>query len=417
MAKVKSKGEFSFNDLNSQLSKTSSLGSVMDVSEFSEIDRHVHSGNYHLNASLTGSVFKGYPSNRSVAIVGPSGTGKTYLVLNAIKNHEDQGYYTIFFDSENAVDRPLMEKFKIDTSRVRYEPIGTVEEFRTLVTTICQTLIDAKRAGKEIPHILFVLDSAGMLASQKEINDAISGSDKADMTRSKKMKSIFRILMNKMAEIKASFIFTNHVYVTQDFIPETKQGGGQGPEYAASIILYLTKAKLKEVKKVDGKKVTEQTGIIVTAKPNKNRFAKPVSIKFQIPFNKAANPYIGMEKYISWETCGIEKGHVYTEKEYLKIKEKDREGIVPFTYTNESGEVITKYFESSETSKEIIVRHLGRSVTPAEFFTEQVFTQDVLQAIDEFIHPLFNYGIEEKSVNDIGLDEIETEGQEDSDEF
>ena len=106
--------------------------------------------------------------------------------------------------------KELMKKFNIDTNEVRYEPIGTVEEFRTVVTQTCQTLIDAQRAGYTIPRILFVLDSAGNLASKKEIDDAMAGSDKADMTRSKKMKSIFRIIMNKMAEIKATFIFSNH---------------------------------------------------------------------------------------------------------------------------------------------------------------------------------------------------------------
>ena len=338
--KLTSKGEFSFDDLNKELAKTSSLGSVMEISEFSEIDRYIHTGNYHLNACMTGSIFKGYPSNRSLAVAGPSGTGKTYLILNGVKNFQDEGYKVIYFDSENAVDKELMKKFNIDTNEVRYEPIGTVEEFRTVVTQTCQTLIDAQRAGYTIPRILFVLDSAGNLASKKEIDDAMAGSDKADMTRSKKMKSIFRIIMNKMAEIKATFIFSNHVYMTQDFYPEAKAGGGTGPEYAASVILYLTKAKLKETKKVDGKKVTDQSGIIVTARPNKNRFAKPNTVKFHIDFNKGMNAYIGLEKYISWDVCGIQKGYVYSEKEYVKLKDKEKEGLIKFEYVDEeTGEI------------------------------------------------------------------------------
>jgi len=407
MAKtLKAKGEFSFEDLNKELAKTSSLGSVMEISEFSEIDKYVHSGNYHLNACLTGSLRKGYPSNRSIALAGPSGTGKTYLILNTVKHHIAEDYYVIYFDSENAVDKEQMVKFGIDTSKVRYEPIGTVEEFRTIVTQTCQTLIDAKRGGYEIPRILFVLDSAGNLASKKEVDDAISGSDKADMSRSKKMKSIFRIIMNKMAEIKATFIFSNHVYMTQDFYPEARAGGGTGPEYAASIILFLSKAKLKEVKKVDGKKVTEQTGIIVTARPNKNRFAKPTSIKFQIPFNKGMNEYVGLENYISWENCGIQKGYVYSEKEYTKLKEKDQIGLVPFTYTDtETGEITTRYFEASESSNKIVVRHLGRTIDNAEFFTDKVFTTEVLDAIDAHIQPLFNYGIEDAGIDEFDIDD------------
>lgn len=404
--KLTSKGEFSFDDLNKELAKTSSLGSVMEISEFSEIDRYIHTGNYHLNACMTGSIFKGYPSNRSLAVAGPSGTGKTYLILNGVKNFQDEGYKVIYFDSENAVDKELMKKFNIDTNEVRYEPIGTVEEFRTVVTQTCQTLIDAQRAGYTIPRILFVLDSAGNLASKKEIDDAMAGSDKADMTRSKKMKSIFRIIMNKMAEIKATFIFSNHVYMTQDFYPEAKAGGGTGPEYAASVILYLTKAKLKETKKVDGKKVTDQSGIIVTARPNKNRFAKPNTVKFHIDFNKGMNAYIGLEKYISWDVCGIQKGYVYSEKEYVKLKDKEKEGLIKFEYVDEeTGEIESKYFEPSESSNKIIVKHLGRATTGAEFFSNKVFTQDVLEKIDASISGIFNYGIDESSVDDFEIDD------------
>ena len=420
MAKtLKAKVEFSFEDLNKELAKTSSLGSVMEISEFSEIDKYVHSGNNHLNACLTGSLRKGYPSNRSIALAGPSGTGKTYLILNTVKHHIADDYYVIYFDSENAVDKEQMVKFGIDTSKVRYEPIGTVEEFRTIVTQTCQTLIDAKRGGYEIPRILFVLDSAGNLASKKEVDDAISGSDKADMSRSKKMKSIFRIIMNKMAEIKATFLFSNHVYMTQDFYPETKAGGGTGPEYSASIILFLSKSKLREEKKVDGKKIKEQTGIIVTARPNKNRFAKPNTVKFHIDFNKGMNAFVGMENYISWDVCGIDRGYLYSEKEYSKLKDKEKEGLQKFEYVDtETGEMATKYFEYSGTSNKIIVKHLGRATDNREFFTDAVFTEDVLKAIDAHIKPIFNYGIDETSVDDFDLEEDAfTTTEDDSDDI
>ena len=419
MAKAtKNKGAFSFEDLNKELAKTSSLGSVMEISEFSEIDDYIHSGNYHLNACLTGSLFKGYPTNRSIAVAGPSGTGKTYLILNAVKQYQDKGYNVIYFDSENAVDKDMMKKFNIDTNAVRYEPIGTVEEFRTIVTQTCQTLIDAQRAGYEIPRILFILDSAGNLASKKEVDDAISGSDKADMSRSKKMKSIFRIIMNKMAEIKATFLFSNHVYMTQDFYPETKAGGGTGPEYSASIILFLSKSKLREEKKVDGKKIKEQTGIIVTARPNKNRFAKPSTVKFHIDFNKGMNAYVGLENYISWDVCGIDRGYLYSEKEYSKLKDKEKEGLIKFEHIDEeTGELTVKYFEQSASSNKIIVKHLGRNTDNREFFTSAVFTEEVLRAIDEHVKPLFNYGIDEASVDGFDLEDDAFTTEDDSDDI
>lgn len=217
---------FSFDDINKEMSKISTYGDTMDKSTVSEIDHFIPTGNYNLNACLTGSLFGGYPNNRAVAIAGPSGTGKTFLLLNGIKRAQDLGYSIIFYDSENAVDRDLVEKFGIDPSRFRYEPCNTVQEFRSSVTALTDILIEQKNKGIELPKILIALDSAGNLATQKEIDDAKSGSDKADMTRAKLLKSAFRILMTKLGICKIPFLFTNHTYQTQDLFSQTVSGGG-----------------------------------------------------------------------------------------------------------------------------------------------------------------------------------------------
>lgn len=355
MAKKK---EFSFDDINAELATLNPLGSVMSNSSFSDVTEWIDTGNYHLNACLSGSLFGGWPNNRSCSIAGPSGTGKTYLVLNSIRRAIDMGYSVIFYDSEAAVDKTLMKKFGIDTDKVNYQPINTVQEFRSSVTTITKRMQEAKRDGAELPKMMIILDSAGNLATQKEIDDAVSGSEKSDMTRSKILKSIFRIIMTPMADLKIPFIFTNHTYQTQDFISRQVAGGGTGPEYAASIVLFLNKAQLKDSS-------GEKAGIIVTAKPNKNRFAKPNPIKFHLHFSEGMNRFVGLENYIDWEDIGIAKG------------------------TIENGEYVPK-----KTARNWICKHLNETVPNSEFFTEKVFTQEVLEKINEKIQPLFNYSTE-----------------------
>lgn len=217
---------FSFADLNKELKKIAPLGSTMDVSEFSEISEYIHTGNYLLNACLTGSLHRGYPNNRSVSLAGPSGVGKTFFMLNAAKNAQDMGYYIAWYDSENAVDKDLMVKFGLDPTKVWYEPVSTVEGFRTSILNLAQRLIDAKRKKLTIPKIMVFLDSAGNLASEKEMRDAESGANKADMTRAKMFKSVFRIIMTKLAEIKAPFVFANHTYQSQEMFSRTISSGG-----------------------------------------------------------------------------------------------------------------------------------------------------------------------------------------------
>ena len=363
MAKKK---EFSFDDINSELANLNPLGSVMEQSNFSEVTEWIDTGNYHLNACISGSLFGGWPNNRSCSVAGPSGTGKTFLVLNSIKRAIDMGYSIIYYDSEAAVDKSTMTKFGIDTTKVNYQPVNTVQEFRQSVTTITRRMQEAKRDGADIPKVMIILDSAGNLATQKEIDDAVSGNEKADMTRSKILKSIFRIIMTPMADLKIPFIFTNHTYQTQDFISRQVAGGGTGPEYAASIVLFLNKAQLKDSS-------GDKAGIIVTAKPNKNRFAKPQNIKFHLHYTEGMNRFVGLENYIDWENIGITKGVI------------------------EKGEKVPK-----KSARNWICKHLDETVPNSEFFTEKVFTQEILQKIDEKIHDLFNYSTN----TEIDVDEL-----------
>jgi len=384
--------EFSFEDLNKEMSKISTYGDTLDKSEISQVDHYISTGNYALNACLTGSLFGGFPNNRSVCIAGPSGTGKTFLTLNAVKEAQKMGYYIVYYDSENAVDRTLVEKFGIDPKRLRYEPCNTVQEFRSSVTNLTKMLIEQKKKGVEIPKIMVILDSAGNLATQKEIDDAATGSDKSDMTRAKLLKSTFRILMTQMGICKIPFIFTNHTYQTQDLFSKQVAGGGTGPEYAASIILFLGKAQLAEG--------SEKLGIIVTAKPNKNRFAKPTPVKFYIRFDKGMNPYVGLQEYISWDNCGIQRGKFISEKDYLRMKDEDKTVCREHRYEKEGKEVLV-YFQPSETARGIVVRHLNDVIKPNELFTPNVM-EPVLKEIDEkVIKGIFCYGVDEEFIEEI----------------
>lgn len=72
---AKSKSEFSFLDLDKQLSKISGFetGSVLSENTFSEVEDWIPTGNYLLNAQLSGSLFNGVPGNRSFGLMGDPG--------------------------------------------------------------------------------------------------------------------------------------------------------------------------------------------------------------------------------------------------------------------------------------------------------------------------------------------------------
>jgi RecA/RadA recombinase len=403
----------SFKDLKNKVDKSSILVNSEDI--FNNQYGNVSTGNYMLNALLSASLLGGYPENRIISLGGEKGTGKTFLCLNAVREYQKAGYSVKYYDSEGAISRELVENFGCDTSDEvwDYKLISTVEEFRIDCTNTVQTLIDAKRGGYEIPKMLFILDSAGNLASEKEVTDALAGNQKVDMTRAKVLKSVFRILTSKLAEVGASFIFTNHIYKTTDLFARTISGGGSGPQYAASIMLQLTKAQLKEG--------DSKTGIIVTATTEKNRFARPEKIKFHIHYKKGMNPYIGLHEYLSWDNCGIENGKIVDELEYQKLFDKhgskNEELFETISDTQYQIDDENYYFIDVTGMKKLkitgvkkfAVRHLASEVEVVDLFTDKVFNEDTLAELDKtVIYDKFSYGVTVKdSFDEVFSEEVE----------
>lgn len=391
---AKQSGIFSFSDLNKEMSKNSKWGGLMsDGAGVSEITDYIPTGNYICNACLTGSVFKGAPNNRILCLSGESGTGKTYLLMNMAREAQKKGHYVIWYDSENAIELSQLVQFGVDPEKFRYEPVGTVQDFKTSITQTLDLLIEQKEAGNQIPNIFFVLDSVGNLATQKEIDDAKAASDKADMTRAKNIRAIFRIVAHKMGIVGATFAFSNHIYMSNDLFSQRIQSGGKGLVYGASIILNLSKAKLKEGSD------NLQTGIVVTAEPDKNRFCKPVKVKFYISYVNGMNPYVGLEEYISFERCGIQKGKFITEKEYSKSPNSEYIRV-----EKQDGEIV--YFVPSETSRNYCLDN-GETISPKELFTAKTFTNERLKRLDEYIQSEFKYA-EGVKIDDLFEEEEET---------
>jgi hypothetical protein len=71
---VASKG-FSFLDLDKELSKISGFetGSILANNTFSEVDEWISTGNYLLNAQISGTLFGGIPNTRSLGVMGDPG--------------------------------------------------------------------------------------------------------------------------------------------------------------------------------------------------------------------------------------------------------------------------------------------------------------------------------------------------------
>jgi RecA/RadA recombinase len=237
------------------------------ASEIEETETYVDTGSYIFNALVSGSVFGGVSGNKITAIAGESSTGKTFFSLAVVKNFLDTNPdgYCLYFDTEAAITKYLLDSRGIDTSRFVVVNVVTVEEFRTKALKAVD--IYMKKPEGERNPCMFVLDSLGMLSTSKEINDALNEKEVRDMTKSQLIKGAFRMLTLKLGQANVPLIVTNHTYdVIGAYVPTKEMGGGSGLKYAASTIIYLSKKKEK-----DG---TEVVGNIIKAKTAKSRLSK-----------------------------------------------------------------------------------------------------------------------------------------------
>ena len=237
------------------------------ASDIDETERYVDTGSYIFNGLVSGSIFGGVSGNKITAIAGESSTGKTFFSLAVVKNFLDSNPdgYCLYFDTEAAVNKSLLADRGIDLSRLVVVNVVTIEEFRAKALKAVDKYM--KMPIEDRKPCMFVLDSLGMLSTEKEITDALNDKQVRDMTKSQLVKGAFRMLTLKLGQANIPLIVTNHTYdVIGSYVPTKEMGGGSGLKYAASTINYLSKKKEKDK--------TEVVGNLIKAKTAKSRLSK-----------------------------------------------------------------------------------------------------------------------------------------------
>ena len=253
-----------------------------------DVDSFIDTGSYTFNALLSGSLYGGLPSNKITAIAGEAATGKTFFALGLCKSFldKDENAGVVYFESESAISKEMIEDRGLDSSRMVIVPVATVQEFRAQAIKILDKYLEQDESKRQ--PMMFVLDSLGMLSTTKEMEDTADGKETRDMTRSQIVKSTFRVLTLKLGKANIPMIMTNHTYdVIGSMFPQKEMGGGSGLKYAASSIIYLGKRKEK-----DG---TEVVGNIIHCKNYKSRLTKEnAQIDVRLTYKQGLDKHYGL---------------------------------------------------------------------------------------------------------------------------
>jgi len=327
-------------------SKNEFASFVSDGIAAGDVESFVDTGSYMFNAVVSGSLFGGLPSNKITALAGESGTGKTFFCLSVVRNFLDldPNAGVIYFETESAISKQMIESRNIDSKRMIIFPVDTIEEFRTQAVRIIDKYMEQPK--EERKPLMFVLDSLGMLATNKEVKDASDDKNVRDMTKAQLTKSVFRILTLKLGKANIPMLVTNHTYdVVGAYVPTKEMGGGSGLKYSASTIIYLGKKKEK-----DG---TDFIGNVIKCEAKKSRLTREGS---------------KVETRLFFDERGL-------ERHYGLLELGERAGV----WQNKAGryEVEGKKIYGKEILKN----------------PEKYFTEDVMEILEKQANKEFLYGV------------------------
>ena len=315
------------------------------AADIDEEEQYIDTGSYIFNGLVSGSIYGGVSSNKITAIAGESSTGKTFFSLAVVKNFLDNNPdgYCLYFDTEAAVNKGLLASRGVDLNRTVVVNVVTIEEFRSKALKAIDKYLQMPIEDRK--PCMFVLDSLGMLSTEKEIRDALDDKQVRDMTKSQLVKGAFRMLTLKLGQANVPLIVTNHTYdVIGAYVPTKEMGGGSGLKYAASTIIYLGKKKEK-----DGKEVI---GNIIKAKTHKSRLSKEnKEVEIRLYFDER-----GLDKYYG----------------LLEL------GEIGGLWKNVAGR-----YEIN-----------GKKIYAKQIYAnpEEYFTPEVMQALDEIAQKEYSYG-------------------------
>lgn len=251
---------------------------------FAPVRGWISTGNMAINYVISNSMTRGFPVSRLSFLSGPRGSGKSFIVGNAMKAAQDDGYHVILIESENSIDREFLERIGVDTEdKFDMIRVFSIEE----ATELCQTILT--NFDKDDKVFLFV-DSLSNLESSQETDKF----DKEGVIAStqglvqKKMKALCSLLNNRVGDRNMGVLMTTHVYLNQEqYGDKYKVSGGESIQFLPSIGVWTTALPLREGSNL--------VGIRLKCKTYKTRYQQTgMDIEVDLPYTTGMDKYDGI---------------------------------------------------------------------------------------------------------------------------
>lgn len=285
--------KFAFlKDFEKEIKDLKSVGGDVEIGRY-----WVSYGNFVLNRVLSGEFTKGIAQGTGALVAGFSGTGKSFIAGNVIREAQNAGAFNLIIDSENALDRDYLEKIGVnyDEGILRKRVVKITDAWTLIRSFLDGYLKEYADNLDKAPKLHITIDSLGFMMTDSDYNNAESGDFKADQGATKRMiKDLLKKLTHAVAGLNITYLCTDQVYQAraEQIMAGTAINGAvlnEQVKFAFHQIAYLSRLKLKD------DKTKQVTGIRLKVAAAKTRFTQPFGqIELEVPYSTGIDPYNGL---------------------------------------------------------------------------------------------------------------------------
>ncbi len=240
----------------------------------------ISTGATMLDVAISNRPHGGIAVGRITELTGLEGSGKSLIGAQLIANTQKRGGVGVLIDTETAVNPEFFKAVGIDTNKLVYVHLQTVEEVFDAITTI----IEKVRSGKDKDKLVtIVVDSVAAASTKKEM-EADFGKDGYATDKAIIISKAMRKITGLLGRERIALVFTNQLRQKLNamaFSDPWTTSGGKAIAFHAS-----TRLRLSLMGKISNS-AGDVIGVKVKANVVKNRLGPPHrTAEFEIYFNR-----------------------------------------------------------------------------------------------------------------------------------
>jgi recombination protein RecA len=292
----------------------------------------ISTGATMLDVAISNRKHGGIAVGRITELTGLEGSGKSLVGAQLIANTQKRGGVGVLIDTETAVNPEFFKAVGIDTNKLVYVHLSTVEDIFDAITNI----IEKVRAGKDKSKLVTIVVDSVAAASTKQEMEADFNKDGYATGKAIIISKAMRKITGLLGRERVALVFTNQLRQKMNapaFSDPWTTSGGKAIAFHAS-----TRLRLSLTGKISNSQ-GDVIGVKVKANVVKNRLGPPHrTAEFEIYFNRGIDDtgaWLNLMKenklvkqagaWYTYEDPETGEETKFQSKEFAKFRDEDEE--------------------------------------------------------------------------------------------